>query len=221
ISARIRLKFARTGRVRFLSHLDFMSLFQRAASRARVPLAFSQGFNPHPKIAFGPALPVGMESEAEYLDMETDPFLDLLETVKGLNRALPEGIRVLEARVVPKKAPSLSGSITRHVYEVRIPREHAERVEERARDFLERDKVLVLRDGKQKDIKPGIESINRKDAVALTVILRDSEQLRPRVQDVIEQFFGIARDQALLVPVTRVSQEWNDRGTWRSPMDSA
>lgn len=221
ISARIRLRFARTGRVRFLSHLDFMTLFQRAASRAGVPLAFSQGFNPHPKIAFGPALPVGMESEAEYLDMETDPFIDLLETVKGLNRALPEGIRVLEARVVPKKAPSLSGSITRHVYEVRIPREHAERMEERTRDFLARAAVLVLRDGKEKDIRPGIESIGRKDTGALTVVLRDSEQIRPRVQDVIEQLFGIPRDQALLVPVTRTAQEWNDRGTWRSPIDIA
>ncbi|MEK6743082.1 MAG: TIGR03936 family radical SAM-associated protein, partial [Nitrospirota bacterium] len=63
ITTRIRMKFSRIGRVRFLSHLDFMTLFHRTAVRAGVPLAFSQGFNPHPKIAFGPALSVGMESE--------------------------------------------------------------------------------------------------------------------------------------------------------------
>jgi radical SAM-linked protein len=83
MTARIRMKFSKTGRIRFLSHLDFMTLFHRAAVRAGVAIAFSQGFNPHPKISFGPALPVGMESESEYLDMETDPFVDLLQTTRG------------------------------------------------------------------------------------------------------------------------------------------
>jgi hypothetical protein len=116
LTTRIRIKFTKTGRVRFLSHLDLMTLFQRAVARAAVPVAFSQGFNPHQKISFGPALSVGMESEAEYLDMETDPFIDLLRITKGLNNTLPEGIRILESRIIPSKAPSFSGSIGRYVY---------------------------------------------------------------------------------------------------------
>ncbi len=80
---KIRMRYTKTDRLRFLSHLDLMTLVQRAAVRAHIPLAFSQGFNPHPKIAFGPALPVGMESETEYLDMETDAGIDLLEHDEG------------------------------------------------------------------------------------------------------------------------------------------
>ena len=125
------MKFSRIGRIRFLSHLDFMTLFHRTAVRAGVPVAFSQGFNPHPKIAFGPALSVGMESEAEFLDMETDPFIDLLQVTKALNNALPDGVRIIEARIIPKKAGSLSGSIGRYIYEVSIPAEQARDVEER------------------------------------------------------------------------------------------
>ena len=75
MTARVRMRYTKTGRVRFLSHLDFMTLFHRSCLRAGIPVAFSQGFNPHPKIAFGPALSVGIESEAEYLDLETDPFV--------------------------------------------------------------------------------------------------------------------------------------------------
>ncbi|HSQ78004.1 MAG TPA: TIGR03936 family radical SAM-associated protein, partial [Nitrospirota bacterium] len=105
----IRMKYSKTGRVRFLSHLDLMALFQRAAARAGIPVTFSRGFNPHPKISFGPALSVGMESEAEYLDMETDPFVDLPQITGDLNSTLPEGIRILESKMIPRKSPSLSG----------------------------------------------------------------------------------------------------------------
>lgn len=217
--SRIRLKYTRTGRIRFLSHLDFMTLFQRAATRAGVPIAFSQGFNPHPRISFGPALSVGMESDGEYLDMETDPFIDLLQAVKDLNKTLPEGIRILEAGVVPKKAASLSGSICRYVYETQVPAVHALGLDERIGNFLSTASVLITRDGKQKDIRPGIESVTTKDGAGLEIVLRDSEQVKPRIQDVIEQLFGITRDEALLFRVKRTAMFWNDKGQWMSPMD--
>jgi radical SAM-linked protein len=217
--SRIRLKYSRTGRIRFLSHLDFMTLFQRAATRAAVPIAFSQGFNPHPRIAFGPALSVGLESDGEYLDMETDPFIDLLQAVKDLNKTLPEGIRILEAGVVPKKAPSLSGCISRYVYEVEASTAHPEELEKKVVNFLSLTSVVVTRDGKQKDIRPGIESIGTKDGAGLEIVLRDSEQVKPRIQDVIEQLFGITRDEALLFRVRRTAMFWNDKGAWTSPMD--
>lgn len=216
---RIRIKYSRTGRIRFLSHLDFMTLFHRAAVRAGVPIAFSRGFNPHPRIAFGPALSVGMESEAEYLDMETDPFVDLLQAVKDLNKALPEGIRVLEARVVRRKAPSLSGSINRYVYETKIPAIHTGGLEEKVGHLLSKTSVLITKDGKQKDIRPGIESVTLKQGVVAEVVLRDSEQVKPRIQDVVEKLFDITHDDALLFRIKRVAMFWNDNGKWADPMD--
>ena len=222
ISTRIRIKYSKTGRLRFLSHLDLMTLFHRAAVRAGLPIAFSRGFNPHPKIAFGPALSVGIESEAEYLDVETDPFIDLLQITKNLNTTLPLGIRILAARVIPKKSPSLSGSILRYKYEVTAPTAYAGDIGHRVGDFLSRTSVMVTRDGRQKDIRPGIESITAAkvgNMTELAIILLDKDQLRPRVQDVIQELFAVNADHSVLFGVKRTGMYYSCRGTWQDPID--
>ena len=221
ITSRIRMKFSRIGRVRFLSHLDFMTLFHRTAVRAGIPLAFSQGFNPHPKIAFGPALSVGMESESEFLDMETDPFVDLLQVTKDLNNTLPYGVRILESRIIPKKAPSLSGCISRYIYEVSVPAELVKEAGSRISDLLARQSVIVEKEGKQKDIRQGIEAIVPKGDGSLEITLLDSDKARPRIQDVVEKLFAISRDEALLFRIKRTAMFEKINGEWKSPMDAS
>jgi radical SAM-linked protein len=199
-----------------------MTLFHRAAVRAGAPIAFSRGFNPHPKIAFGPALSVGVESEAEYLDMESDPFIDLLQITKNLNATLPRGMKILAARVIPKKSPSLSGSIIRYKYEVTVPAAYAGDIEHRVGDFLSRTAVMVAKEARQKDIRPGIESITATRAsnmAGLTIILQDKGQLRPRVQDVIEQLFAMSADRSVLFGVKRTGMYYSGGGTWKDPLD--
>jgi radical SAM-linked protein len=194
-----------------------MTLFHRAVARAKAPIAFSQGYNPHPKLAFGPALPVGMESGTEYLDLEVDAFADLLQITKGLNSALPEGVRILESKVVPKKAPSLSGSISRYTYEVAIAGPHWDGIEARVKDFLSRSSVIVSKEGKQKDIRPCIESIAvGPDSLVCTLI--DHDQIKPRMQDVIERLFDIGHDQSVLFRVNRVEMYCKEKDGWVSPM---
>ncbi len=219
LTTRIRMRFSRSGRIRFLSHLDFMALFHRTVARAGIPVAFSQGFNPHPKIAFGPALSVGMESEAEYVDLEADPFVDLLQATQDLNCALPEGIRIIESRSIPKKAPSLSGSISRYVYLVTAPEHRSRDLGSRISELMDRAEVIVEKDGKRKDIRPGIEMITRKGPALLEVILRDRDQVKPRIQDVIEQLFGIAQEDALLFVIKRTAMFVEGKEGWKDPMD--
>lgn len=219
---RIRFKYMKTGRLRFLSHLDLMTLFQRAAARAGIPLAFSQGFNPHPKISFGPALPVGMESETEYLDMETDPLIDLLTITKALNHTLPQGIRILEARIIPRKASSLSGSISRYVYAIEVPEACSRDIEDRVRKFLERSSIIVEKEGKQKNIRPAIESISMVPSAGGAVIeitLQDKDAVRARIQDVIEKLFEIGPDESVLFRIKRTAVYCSLEGRWASPMD--
>ncbi|MGE5809061.1 MAG: TIGR03960 family B12-binding radical SAM protein [Nitrospirota bacterium] len=221
MTARIRMRYARTGRVRFLSHLDFMTLVHRAAVRSGIPLAWSQGFNPHPRIAFGPALPVGMESETEYLDLETDPFADLLRMTKDLNAVLPEGVRIRESAVVPKKAPSLSGSIARYRYRLAVPGKYQDGLEPRVEEFLSRSSVPVSREGKQRDIRPCIETIESAEGAdgCLTITLIDHGEIKPRIYDVIEQLFGIGPEESPLFPVTRTGLFYRDGDRWKDPMD--
>ncbi len=222
ITTRIRIKYAKTGRLRFLSHLDLMTLFHRATVRAGVPIAFSLGFNPHPKISFGPALSVGVESEAEYLDMETDPFIDLLQTTRALNATLPPGMSILAMRVIPRDSPSLSGSIARYRYEVSLPAPFTGDIEHRVRDFLSRTSANVMKESKQKDIRPGIESIavaRFSDTNGLIITLQDKDQLKPRVQDVIALLFGTSPDQSVLFGVKRTGMYYSSRGMWKDPLD--
>jgi radical SAM-linked protein len=222
ITARIRMKYTKTGRMRFLSHLDLMTLFHRAASRAGIAISFSQGFNPHPKISFGPALPVGMESEAEFLDMETDPLIDLLKITRDLNNTLPEGIKIVDSRIMPQKSPSLSGSISRYVYEVNVPATRVVDIKERVKSFLSLSSLIVTREDRQKDIRPCIEAIvveGPDDSGALLITLQDVDQIKPRVQDVIQQLLDIGAEQSVLLPVRRTAVYCKNRGLWMSPMD--
>jgi radical SAM-linked protein len=169
------------------------------------------------KIAFGPALPVSMESGTEYLDLEIDPFADLLQITKGLNNTLPEGVRILESKVVLKKAPSLSGSISRYTYEVAIAAQHQDGIEERVKDFLSRTSVIVSKEGKQKDIRPCIESITA-GLESLVCTLVDHDQLKPRIQDVVEHLFNIGHDQYALFRIKRTGLFCKEKDQWVSPM---
>ena len=222
LTTRIRMKYSKTGRIRFLSHLDLMTLFQRAAARAGIPVSFSRGFNPHPKISFGPALSVGMESEAEYLDMETDPFVDVPQITGNLNNTLPKGIRIIESRAIPRNFSSLSGSISRYVYEVGVPEPYALDIAARVKSFLSLASVIVTREDSQKDIRPCIEAMispGPDNAGRLFITLQDRDQIKPRVQDVIKQLWGLTTEQSLLLAVKRIAVYCKNHGQWTSPMD--
>src|SRR5689334_23729553 len=107
---RIRIRYAKRGPMRFTSHRDFARAFERAIERANVPIAYSQGFTPHPKISYASAAPTGTASEAEYLEIGLRAPVDPDELIRALDAALSPGLDVLEA--VPVAAPgSLSDRI--------------------------------------------------------------------------------------------------------------
>jgi radical SAM family uncharacterized protein/radical SAM-linked protein len=101
IKRKIRLKFRKVGEMRFLSHLELVHLFYRASKRADLPLRFSEGFHPMPRIIFATALPVGMESLAEIVDIECEGKITPHEVMERLNQTLPSGIEILETEEVP------------------------------------------------------------------------------------------------------------------------
>jgi len=98
---KIRLKFRKVGEMRFLSHLELVHLFYRASKRADLPLCFSEGFHPMPRIIFATALPVGMESLMEIVDIECEGKITPPEVLEKLNQTLPPGVEIVEAEEVP------------------------------------------------------------------------------------------------------------------------
>jgi radical SAM-linked protein len=94
---RLRIRYAKRGRLRFTSHRDFSRAFERAVFRARIPMAYSSGFNPHPRISYAGAAPTGSASEAEYVELALAEIVDPATVLAQLDAVLPDGLDVLEA----------------------------------------------------------------------------------------------------------------------------
>jgi radical SAM-linked protein len=116
---RYRLRWAKRGKLRFVSHHDEALIFERSVRRAGLPIAYSKGFSPHPKIAFGSGLPVGFASEVELLDIRLTDTLAPEEVVATFNSGLPEGLEILAASPLEPGTASLGAAITAARYEVR------------------------------------------------------------------------------------------------------
>ncbi len=163
---RIRFEFSKDNEAKYISHLDLLRVFERTARRAGLPLAHSQGFNPHPKIAFGPALALGTASDKEYVDISFDADLDPAGTVQVLNEKFPPGIRVIRAQEVVEGAAALNAFVNRARYSVEcslIRDVSQQELEQYCQELLKKDRINVTKSTKkglrEKDIRPGIFSL--------------------------------------------------------------
>ncbi|MEV0733327.1 TIGR03936 family radical SAM-associated protein [Polymorphospora sp. NPDC050346] len=144
---RIRIRYAKRGPLRFTSHRDFARAFERALRRAGVPIAFSQGFTPHPKISYASAAPTGVASEAEYLEIGLRETVDPVELRLALDAALSPGLDVLDAVVA--SGGSLADRIDASHWRIELP-EVGEAVARAAvTAFTSASEVLVERMTKQ------------------------------------------------------------------------
>ena len=165
---RLRLRFSKAGRVRFTSHRDVARMWERALRRSGLPVAYSQGFVPHPLISFGLALPTGCESDGEYLDVrlgiEQPAETPVAQLPTVLSALLPEGIEVQAAAFVAETEGSLQqevGSCTWELEVLSVPgRELAERVEK----VLASPILMVRRERKgrptEDDVRPAILALS-------------------------------------------------------------
>lgn len=117
---RIRIRFSETGKVRFVSHRDVARLFERALRKLRLPVAYSEGFSPRPKLSFGLALTVAHESDAEYLDVELTEHCDVDDLPRALSAALPDGIVVDAVAELEPGSASLQQAITSCTWRIEV-----------------------------------------------------------------------------------------------------
>ncbi len=108
----IRIAFTKNGKVRFISHRDVARAFERAFRIEQLPLAFTLGFSPRPKVSFGLALSVGHESDAEYLDLELAEPIAVEPLAAAISGALPEGLEVFDVVALADRAPALQEAVT-------------------------------------------------------------------------------------------------------------
>lgn len=160
---RFRIEFAKRDQVRFLSHLDMVKAFERAIRRAEIPIAFSEGFNPHPKMNFASALAVGVVSENEYMDIDLKEDIESPQVSARLSKAMPPGLDIKNAWRIPEKAPSLMAEVNRALYEIKAPLHapvEAGRLQSSIDNLLDNQEITITKRTKkglqQKNIRPGI-----------------------------------------------------------------
>ncbi|HUW78356.1 MAG TPA: TIGR03936 family radical SAM-associated protein [Candidatus Nanopelagicaceae bacterium] len=241
---RLRLKYAKRGRLRFTSHRDFSRAFERALRRAKVPIAFSSGFSPHPRVSYANATPTGVASEAEYLEIALNQVVDPDAVRASLDAALPPGldlIEVVEARssdfasrleasrwqlvlpgVEPEAAAAASAALLAETEVIveRMTKDGVRRFDARAAICsLELAKVQPAPPGEIGQLGAAIGQLHSPSAILAAVVRNGSPSVRP------DDLLAALRVVAGLVPsnpplVTRLAQgPLNASGSVVDPFD--
>ena len=216
---RYRVRFTKRGRMRFLGHLDLTRALLRALRRARVPLVYSQGFNPKPRAAFGPALSVGIVSESEYVDLDCATRIDVDRTLAEVNACLPEGVSLLDLVEVPPEAAPLAEAVRAARYRVEAtPGIDLARALER---FRARGRVTLRRErgGRVSTFDLARELLDLTPlpggALRMTLGLAGGSTASLRPEEVLRE---VAGDDAAGLRVVREDLLVRDRDGWTTPL---
>jgi radical SAM-linked protein len=177
----LRVKYAKRGRARFTSHRDFARAFERALRRAAVPMAYSSGFSPHPRISYANAAPTGAASESEYLEIGLAAVCDPGKVRDALDEALPPGLDVVEVVETPPGA--LASELTGSRWQVDVPGLPAEVLRTAAAAFLGEDVVTVQRMTKNGlrgfDARAAVIALHAEDARLIMTLEHQTPLVRP------------------------------------------
>ena len=167
---RIRITFGKQGALRYTGHLDLHKLWERAARRAELPLAYSQGFHPQPKMNMAAALPLGFSSRCEVMDMKLEHDIPLDDLPTRLNETLPSGLQVIGVEQVDERAPALQTQVDAAEYEVTLtePIDKSD-LEQRIESVIESKDLPRERRGKMYDLRPLIEELQLMESNGVAV----------------------------------------------------
>ena len=183
---RARITFTKQGALRYTGHLDLHRLWERAMRRAELPLAYSQGFHPQPKISIAAALPLGFSSRGEVLDVRLNEELSTQEITDKLKNSLPKDIQITQVESVEERLPALQTLILSAEYEVHLtePVEGSD-LKRKIEEIKNSETLPRERRSKFYDLRPLIERLemetdaNGKHCLFMTLTAREGATGRP------------------------------------------
>jgi radical SAM-linked protein len=201
---RHRVHYTRLGDSRFYGHLELLQLVFRVLHRAGLPVLFSQGYNPSPKVSFSQALPVGVESLVEHFDVElARPLNNLPETIDALNHEFPETIQVTSIELIGKgRQHDLEVS-----YQITLPTGVDGDIADNIATFLAAEEFIIERIRKRKrkqlDIRPLVQTLEQKgEQLEVTLVQRHSQAgISPVL--LLEKVLGLSTDQARIARIIK------------------
>ncbi|MGI9604532.1 MAG: TIGR03936 family radical SAM-associated protein [Acidimicrobiales bacterium] len=215
----VRLRFRKFGKIRFIGHRDVARIFERSLRAAGIPVAYSEGFSPRPKLAFGLALSVGYESDNEYIDVVLSERLELDDVVVRLAAALPAGLDLIEVGEAERSRTSLMESVTSCDWDITLSTADIDTVRASVDALLAADRVIINRERKGKPVQDDI----RPDLLSVKVLMNpetatcrihaelgtESRSLRPAE-------FLAAIDPPVDATRIRRAHQWISHGTTRT-----
>jgi len=183
---RARITFTKQGALRYTGHLDLHRLWERAMRRADLPLSYSKGFHPQPKISIAAALPLGFSSRAEVVDVRFNEEISTEEIASRLKDNLPVDIKVTKVEGVDERAPALQTQVRSAKYEVHLtePVDKSD-LTRKVGELMMSESLPRERRGKSYDLRPLIETLNvvteanGKVSLRMTLSARDGATGRP------------------------------------------
>lgn len=188
---KVRIKYTKSGSMKFIGHLDVMRYFQKAVKRAGLDIAYSKGFSPHQLMSFAAPLALGVTSDGEYFEAEFNSLMSSEEFIKRLNEQMVEGMRVNDVVLLPDNAKKAMSIVAASDYIITIhDKDSIEFYQTKtnllnaAKTLLEKDTIEVFRKTKKQekieDIKPGIYQLQMKDDKIYMLLATGSEyNLKP------------------------------------------
>jgi radical SAM family uncharacterized protein/radical SAM-linked protein len=204
----VRFQFSKRDYAVFLGHLDVMTQVSRAFKRARITVKHSEGFNPKPRIGFSPALPLGVMSSVEFFDAEIFDPAPVRALMDRLNRELPDGLNISDARQITKQTPSISESIAGFDYRFNFGQQlSAERIAECIARFEKAQSVHFAREQKKGtrhiDLKQFVPELKQDgpDAVCAHLLIIETRSIKP--VELLEKVFGIAPESMSAIAIEK------------------
>lgn len=188
----IRMKFKKSGCMKFIGHLDVMRYFQKAIRRAEIDIAYSEGFSPHMIMSFAAPLGVGLTSEGEYVDLQVNSCKNSKAAVDALNKVMVEGMEVVSFKLLPENVKNAMSSVAAADYFVNFREGYApENWEEKFAEFLKKEEMLIVKKTKRSeaevDLKPMLYKTELKDGgIFMQVACGSVNNLKPEL--VMEAF---------------------------------
>jgi radical SAM-linked protein len=208
---KLRIQHAKRGPLRFTSHRDFQRAFERALRRANVPMAYSSGFSPHPKISYANAAPTGVASEAEYVEIGVVEKCDPNKVREALGKVLPPGLDVID--VVQANTSDFVNRLEASHWQIELPDISTQVLTEAVAKFLAQSEVLVERmtksglrtfDARNAVIK-GVTTDGPNYGILLLVVRHGTPAVRP--DDVLAALTKVADLEIKIPPrITRLAQ---------------
>lgn len=221
----LRMEYYAGPELRYLSNLDMMAMFHRALRRSHLPFALSQGYNPHIRMTLGIALPVGLWSEKEYLDLELKEDIDAHSFIEQFNRFCPPGLKILRASALKERSCSLMTLINacsyRFIFTFGEP--DAEQI---ANTIMNREHWMINSRGKkknqQKDLRQGIikiETADNKSFSVLDIWAAVNEPLNVRYDELLDLLVQAGASPDKLVDIYKTGNYHQSNGTLLSPVE--